>query len=127
MSNTPTITTFWGNYEQKMYSDEVKWCSDNTMIVHFNHVDLKLLENINSEIENCYYLHKVQGHYQYVGKVLTCNVIQIEKGFAVLELVIKQRQNQSQPILFHTKNDVCSYYKIAPIPPEEWMNKITTH
>jgi hypothetical protein len=62
-----------------------------------------------------------------VGKVLTYNIIQIEDGYAVLELVISQSTHPNQPILFHTKNDVCSYYGITEIPPENQMDKINIH
>jgi hypothetical protein len=121
-----SATTFWGNYGQKMYSDEVKWCSPNTMIVHFNRVDVHFLSKINLEMENRYYIHKVNNHYQYIGKVLAWNVIQVEKGYANLELVINQCPKQ-QPILFHTKNDVCSYFGITPIKTEDLMKKIQSH
>jgi len=120
-----TATTFWGNYMQKMYCDEIKWSSPNTMIVHFNRVDIKLLENIHMENEKRHYLHKVKNQYQYVGQILTWNIIQVENGFVNLELVINRCPTHS--ILFHTKNDVCSYYGIPTISPENWMNKINIH
>jgi hypothetical protein len=119
-------TTFWGNYQQKMYSDEVKWYSKNTLIVQFNKVDVTLLNKICSEIENRYYVHKTDNHYQFIGKVISWNIIQMEKGFANLELVINQCPNQ-QSILFHTKNDVCSYLGISMIKTQDWMKKINIH
>jgi hypothetical protein len=76
-------------------------------------------------MENRYYIHKINNHYQYIGKVLAWNVIQVEKGYANLELVINQCPKQ--PIIFHTKNDVCFYYGIAPIKTEDLMKKIQAH
>ena len=121
-----SITTFWGNSEQKLFSDQVIWSSNYTAIVYFIRVDVKILEKISNESENRYYMHKINNKYQYVGKVLTWNVIKIEKGYADLELVIKQC-SKNKDIVFHTKNDVCSYFGFEYIQTEDFIKKIIKH
>lgn len=118
-----SVTMFWGNSEQKMFADEVKWNSINTMIIHFIRVDVLFLEKINNEIENRYYIHKINSHYQYIGNVISWNVIKIEKGFADLELVIKQC-HKNKHIIFSVKNDVCSYLNLENIASEDLIKKI---
>jgi len=121
-----SITTFWGNSEQKIFSDEVIWTSNYTAIVHFIHIDVKLLERIRNEIENIYYIQKINNKYQYIGKVLSWNVLKVEKGYADLELVIKQCPTNKE-IVFYTKNDVCSYFGFRYIQTEDFVKKIIKH
>jgi len=121
-----SITTFWGNSEQKLFSDEVIWCSSYTAIVHFNRIHVKLLESISNEIENRYYIQKINNKYQYIGKVLSWNVIKVEKGYADLELVIKQCPKNKE-IIFYTKNDVCTYFGFTYIQNEDFVKKIIKH
>jgi hypothetical protein len=118
-----TCTTFWGNSKQKMYSDEIKWCSANTMIVHFIKVDVSYLEVISKEVENRHYIHKINHHYQYLGNVMNWNVIKVEKGFVDLELVIKVSL-QYKNVLFRTKNDVCASFGLPSIAPSNLVKKI---
>jgi hypothetical protein len=116
-------TTFWGNSKQKIYADEIKWCSANTMIVHFTKIDVSYLETISQEVENRHYLHKYNNHYQYLGNVMSWNVIKIENGFVDLELVIKISLKYKN-ILFRTKNDVCASFGLPSIAPSNLVKKI---
>jgi hypothetical protein len=116
-------TTFWGNSEQKLFSDQVIWSSNYTAIVYFIRVDVKILEKISNEIENRYYIHKINNAYQFVGNVLTWNVIKVEKGFADLELVI-QKSPDKKHIIFKTKNDICTCFKLASIKSDDLIKKI---
>ena len=120
------VTTFWGNSNQKMYSDEIKWCSANTMIVHFIKVDVSYLETISKDVENRHYIHKMNGHYQYLGNVMSWNIIKVQNGFVDLELVIKISL-QYKNILFRTKNDVCSSFGLSPISPSNLVKKIISY
>ena len=92
--NTAATTTFWGNSKQKIY-----------------------------EVENRHYLHKYNNHYQYLGNVMSWNVIKVENGFVDLELVIKISLKYKN-ILFRTKNDVCASFGLPSIAPSNLVKKI---
>jgi len=119
-------TTFWGNSQQQLFADEVKYHSVTTLIIAFIKVDIKLLEHISDKIENRYYIHKINNAYQFVGNVLTWNVIKVEKGFADLELVI-QKSPDKKHIIFRTKNDICSCFGLTNIKSDELIKKIIKH
>ena len=68
----------------------------------------------------------MNGHYQYLGNVMSWNIIKVQNGFVDLELVIKISL-QYKNILFRTKNDVCSSFGLSPISPSNLVKKIIKH
>jgi hypothetical protein len=101
--------TLWGNINAKWAAEKVLYQSAHVLIVEFNILRSdQLFEYLaNYDKHDFHYVHKVDGKYNYIGKLEKSNIIRMNNGLVSFELII-YREYTSKFYECYTKNDICN-------------------